>query len=479
MDEIAQRLESFVSRHGLLPGEQSVLVACSGGADSLALLVSLRQCFPGMRIGCAHFEHGIRGAASLADMEFVRDQAAGLGIPLHAGRGQLQEAVDGVPGHNLEAEARRQRYHFLHAVAEAEGYHWIALGHTADDQVETILYKFFRGGALASLAGMPAQRGRIVRPLLECTRGGIEAWLRARGYTWREDQTNLDCRYRRNAIRHAILPLISSYFPDVRRRILETGRDAALENSELAHSLSAWGIKTREEAGGAVSWPWRALQAAPRSLVLRLLSARLAEQADAGSLPRKGLYRMLETRLERESDAGGTLYSGRAGILMLYRARLYCYPPGDEGYRVPAPGVYPAGEGSLEYPWGRILVSQVPLPPDAGRNFFQEQAGQGIFWINRAACTDQSVLRAVRPADVLRLSGHKGRCVADLLSGSGVPLPWRASVLVLATDSGCDAVFVPALPRLGRIGTAACVTPETGLALRFEIVPRRTDAKEP
>lgn len=441
----------------------------------MALLVALRHAFPGMRIGCAHFEHGIRAAASLADMEFVQEEASRLGIPCYTAHGRLQESLG---KKNLEAEARRQRYRFLQSIATAKGYHWIALGHTADDQVETILYKFFRGAALASLAGMPVQRGRIIRPLLECSRVELEAWLSARGYRWREDQTNRDCRYRRNAIRHAILPLIGSYFPDVRKRILETARDAALENSELALSLSAWGIKTRELVGGAVSWSWRALQAAPRSLVLRLLAARLAEQAEADSLPRKGLYRMLEARLGDASNAGGTLYSGGAGLLLLYRSQLYHFPARDEGYRVPATDIQPVREGSLEYPWGRILISTLPVPAGAGRNFFQEQARQGIFWIDRAAGRDRLLLRAVRPTDTIHFSGHKERLVTDLLSETGVPPPWRASVLVLATETDCRAFFVPALPQLGRIGTAACLRADSGLAERFEIVPRKK-AEEP
>ncbi|HPH02995.1 MAG TPA: tRNA lysidine(34) synthetase TilS [Spirochaetota bacterium] len=472
MDVIVPKIDAFMRRQGLVFDEQSLLVACSGGADSVALLVALARMYPGVRIGCAHFEHGLRGDASLADMAFVRETAGRLGIPFHTASAEAGTIVGRAV--NLEAEARRQRYRFLESTAELEGYDWIALGHTADDQVETVVYKIFRGASLSALAGMPAVRGRIIRPLIGCRRREIEAWLTGLGYAWHEDASNRDCRFRRNALRQNILPLIEQSFPDLRTRILALAGDAASENRDLPRLLKAFGIETREEPGPAVSWDWGRLVAAPHSLVLRLVAARFSTQADSGSLPRKGWYRALEGWLEADRRRGGTLYHGAAGILALHKGRLFCHPPRATAYESRVSGMHPVVNGGvLGFPWGEIRSDLVSVPAGMGRNFFQAQAAQGIFWIDASVLLQSPVLRAVHATDRLHVSAGSRQFVADLLSGAGVPGPWRASTLVLAGETGCDAVFVPALPHLGRIGATVMLGAESRQALRLEVVQRR------
>ena len=138
-------------------------------------------------------------------------------------------------------------------------------------------------------------------------------------------------------------------------------------------------------------------------------------------------------------------------------------------------------DGSLSrFPWGEIRSALSPVPADPGRNFFQAQAMQGIFWIDAAVLEQGPVLRAVHAGDRLQVSADSSVLVSDLLSGAGVPGPWRSSALVLTGKSGCDAVFVPALPHLGRVGVAVMLGAETGQALRLEIVQQRIgEAEEP
>jgi tRNA(Ile)-lysidine synthase len=206
------RVAEFIARHcmfdpGMLEAGQRVGVAVSGGADSVFLLHALRELgYRGLNV--IHVEHGIRGAASLADAEFVANLARDLGLPFHLRRADVP-AIDG----NLEQAAREVRQAFYAELIASRTVDRVATGHTRTDQAETVLYRILRGSGLAGLSGiLPVTREGLVRPLLEIDRGGIEAWLRQRGIAWREDETNRDRSYARNRLRHEILPLLREGF---------------------------------------------------------------------------------------------------------------------------------------------------------------------------------------------------------------------------------------------------------------------------
>lgn len=153
--DVGAAVRGFVRGHrlGPLPG----VAAVSGGADSVALVRALHQ-VGGRPLTVAHFDHGLRGADSDADAAFVLDLAAQLSLPFRLGRGKLGS----VPG--VEAEARRQRYAFFAEVAAEAGADWVAVGHTADDQAETVLHRLIRGTGLHGLRGMGAIRPHPLAP---------------------------------------------------------------------------------------------------------------------------------------------------------------------------------------------------------------------------------------------------------------------------------------------------------------------------
>src|SRR5262245_5064280 len=152
-----------VRRHGLLRGGETVLVAVSGGPDSVALLDVLVQLAPGLgvRLAVAHVDHGLR-AESGDDAEFVRALAERLGVPFHLERVHVRK---GPPWEGLEAEARRARHAALELRAGAVGATRIATGHTADDQAETVLMRLLGGAGPRGLAGIAPVRGLYIRPL--------------------------------------------------------------------------------------------------------------------------------------------------------------------------------------------------------------------------------------------------------------------------------------------------------------------------
>ena len=471
MDAIVRRLREYVRVYALPKRGESVLAACSGGADSIALLLVLHELRDalGIRLACAHYEHGFRGEESLSDMRFTAECAARLGIPFHSEHGNLGALLQ-EEGGNAQELARSRRYAFLERVRRAEGYDRVALAHTADDQAGTVLYKFLRGSSISALAGMPASRESVIRPLLFARRREIEEYLRARGQSWREDSSNEDLSYRRNLLRRIILPELEKHFPALPRHLGELAHEAGDLVRDLDALAHARGLAAREETGG-VSWPLQALQAAPPALARHVLSQRLAEQVHrASDLPGRAWYCAYEKRLARRDGEGGLLYHGAAGTVYIHRGRVYCLLPRAESFYQILTEEYVLAEGDFSFPWGKLRIRSSELPAGAGKKFFKEQVLRGIFWLNAAALRERIVMRAARSGERVRLAGGLSKKAADLLAEAGVPLPLRRTALVFAFEKGSAvALFVPAMLMYGRVGSALHVQEESP-ALRLSFV---------
>ena len=210
-----------------------VLVAVSGGADSVALLLALRRLVPAgleRRLVVAHAEHDLRAAAP-ADRGFVVALAETLGLSCVWRRVAVR---DDVGDEGLEGRARRLRYEFLAETALAHGARHVVVGHTADDQAETILQRMLRGTGLAGIGGMSAARELVpgvslLRPLLGVRREAVRGFLESIDQSWREDASNADVRHARNFIRHEVLPRCASGpFPAAAESLVRLGHQASL-----------------------------------------------------------------------------------------------------------------------------------------------------------------------------------------------------------------------------------------------------------
>ncbi len=182
------------------------VVAVSGGADSVALLRGLLEVGVGP-LSVAHFHHQLRPEAD-ADAAFVRDLAAAHAVPFDFGTADVRAA-----GGNLEATARRLRYAWLREVAAARGATWLATGHTANDNAETVLHHLTRGTGLDGLRGVAPVSGNVVRPLLTVTRGEVLAYLASLKQSFVTDPTNFDPSLTRVRIRGELLPLLETFNP--------------------------------------------------------------------------------------------------------------------------------------------------------------------------------------------------------------------------------------------------------------------------
>lgn len=262
--------------------EVSVLIAVSGGADSVALLRALAAIEgatqgPG-RLCVGHFNHQWRGAESDADAEFVARLAVGLGLKCNVGRPDAAlPPMSSSHGDSREGRARDERYAFLQRTAEEIGARYVVTAHTADDQAETILHHILRGTGLSGLAGMrPARElgpaATLVRPLLAIRRAEVLDYLAALGQDFRTDATNADVRYTRSRIRHDLLPRIESEIqPNAVDAICRLGQLAGEAHDILAAEAAALVARHVISGPARVTIDCRGLEAEPAYLVRELL----------------------------------------------------------------------------------------------------------------------------------------------------------------------------------------------------------------
>jgi len=227
-----KRVRNDDSRYGLLKRRSSILIACSGGPDSIALLhilIFLRDKL-GLRIGVAHVNYGIRGSDADSDESLVESLCHKFGIHffvLHASANRKRN----------EETLRNIRYRFFEEVREREAFDSIATAHTEDDQAETFLMRLLRGTGPEGLASMRPRNGRIIRPFLGIAKRDILDFLRKEGIAFHEDVTNRDTTILRNRIRHELLPLLENgYRPGIRKTLARTAGIFAKEFPKAAGS---------------------------------------------------------------------------------------------------------------------------------------------------------------------------------------------------------------------------------------------------
>ena len=197
-----------------------MLIALSGGADSVALLLMMHE--RGEAEAAAHCNFHLRGEESNRDEQFVRDLCQKLGVRLFVKHFNSEEEAQRT-GESIEMAARRLRYDWFEALRKAHGFSNVAVAHHRDDNAETILLNLVRGTGLRGLTGMESERPGVVRPLLNLSRRDILNYLQARHQPFVPDSTNADTHFRRNKLRHEVLPLLAEMNPNVVRTLNDMG----------------------------------------------------------------------------------------------------------------------------------------------------------------------------------------------------------------------------------------------------------------
>ena len=262
-------------RTNIKPGDR-ICVAISGGADSVALLLTLHAANTtpreslGVGLSAVHIHHNLRGEEANADQQFVEDLCIGLDIPLHLHHADIPTRVaearaQGDP-ETIEEAARNARYEFFNTLIASGHADSVLTAHTLDDQAETVLIKLLRGAWTEGLSAIhpvvTLQKGRVLRPFLNTRRADIESFLKSINQPWREDSTNTDTSFTRNRVRHELLPQLRTFNPNLDQTLANLAELAREEETrwqtELARVLPQLLLPGKPVRGGG-----RAVSTAP------------------------------------------------------------------------------------------------------------------------------------------------------------------------------------------------------------------------
>ncbi len=445
-------------RGGILSGERLV-IALSGGADSVALLdllLRLRE-ERGLRLLAAHLDHGLR-ESSAQDGEFCRAFCEARGVEF------VLERTDPRPlarktGTGLEAASRQLRYEFLDRLREARGFDRVCTGHHRDDHLETLLLWLFRGTSPAGMEGIRARTVDRLRPLREFSRAQIREYLKWRELQWREDESNTSADFRRNRVRHELVPLLNEIFDE--------GAPERLGNfAEHCATLAAWLAEQAEEARATLNREpeppldpaacellhrpgFCALQEPVQLEILRHI-ARELEPAGPQHWNRENLLRLREFALK--APVGSRFPLAQGGWLVIDRDQLRFQPPG----------------ASAEADRDSMRLSVELLPAEGvettmtARNCTQIDADKIHGNLN---------LRCFRPGDRMRVEGMPGRKkVAELYREHGVPADHRDSMWIVEDEEGIVWTVGVATSQHCRITSA------TQRVLRLSLQPQKKES---
>jgi tRNA(Ile)-lysidine synthase len=414
MTDPVPTLKNFLRQPALARGPKRLVVACSGGADSVALLVAAAQAGPalGWDVAALHCQHGLRGAAAKADAALVEGLCGGQGLRL------LRFDAKLAPGPGTEARARAWRRRCYAQAAEGSGARLVLLAHHARDQAETLLLNLARGagskGAAAMLALAPLEGCvgvRLGRPFLGLLPQDLRRWLKGKRVAWREDASNLDQRLARNRVRHAVLPQLEAINPRAVAHL-------AAFSADLACRKAAPGL---EAALG--------LDRAARARVLALLKRGHGSTdlgggrqllVSAGSLHLKG-------GVFGGRDASGPAWAFSPGSRAAEDASVEA-PLAAEAPQCAAEAVE-LGLGPTE--WGAWSFQLKP-----GRAEARKLGQASAYWFSPALLGAGARLRAALPGERLRPFGFNGsRLIRDILADAGVPA-WQRPLWPLLEARG-------------------------------------------
>ena len=456
------RYRRLAERVGLNP-EDPVVIALSGGADSVLLLELAHRATPRPKITAVHVDHGLRGEESDLDAAYCAKLCAERGIPFIRRRVHLDPEPSG-----LEARARTARYGALAEEVERLGAKCVLTGHHADDHLETLLMRWLRGTALEGLAGLKpkvrlslgARDIVVVRPLIDMRREEVQQLLSSEGISWREDSSNQDERFTRNKVRHGLLPTVEAACGEDGLRNLRAFSQAVegLESDLASHTahlhwappLHVAALRSLETAHVGGTLKRGPLLSIPRPLRRRALWRLLSEGTGTG--PRREHVDNILTALER--GRCGRFGLPKGWLLQLRSSTLHLLPPRDhhaltaqmssthgqsplpfdarEQLSLPSEGLRLGVPGSIELPDGRAISSELMEGGISG------EVPRSPVTVEVDADSVEGDLRVRFPAPGDRfypLGAPGSRRLSRFLADAGVPREERSRVpLVFSND---------------------------------------------
>lgn len=418
-------------------GSRKVLAAVSGGPDSVALLLVLLQLREhlGVELVVAHFDHQLRPNSN-RDLVWVRDLCKNFDVPFFSGEGDVTLAAAD-QGTGVEDAARRMRYGFLSFVAGKEGVDTIATGHTADDQVETVLMRIIRGTGVRGIRGIlpvgevPGGSGaqRLVRPLLELHRGDTLRLCQEAGIAPLHDPSNDDLRYTRNHVRHETLAALRAVNPDVGEALI--GLAASAREAFEGLEKQSFAVQPHERLPIGAIFEASKLAALPGEALILLVER---ESSFFKREPEVNRTRVENLRSVLTSGAGEVAFGDIVVEVSCGQARIG--PPLLEGDPFEERVLNVPG-ATIATPW-RVTVATSTLPVVDG-------AGYGR--VDSATFRGALRVRPLAPGDRIRLNGME-RKVSDVLVNEKIPA-WERLGLIAIADSATVHAVIGASKELG------------------------------
>ena len=472
--DLPEQVRRSAERHGMFQPGQTVVVAVSGGPDSMALLHALHHLCNVWSISlvAAHLDHGFRGGESAADAEYVRAFCARIQIPVHIAFEDVPALKKRLHLSSQEA-ARRARHEFLRSVALEVGAERIALGHTRDDRVETILLNILRGCGPDGLEGFPPVRFPVVRPLYDTARSDTHAYCAANGLQPRMDASNESRNYRRNRLRLDLLPTLAEHFnPRIDEALLRlsnlvTDEKALLDElADTALSRSAL-----DQGSDKIVLDAAKLNAEPIALRRRVLRLAIQQvRGDITNLNASAVERLLDAALWGEhaafdlpqGESEPCRISAGTGFLSIERIKPAVAEAPD--WEVPLPD-----EGRVDLPTGEAIEIRRFDTVDEARSAYRQAIaasgrvsdGRDALLLRLSGVRLPLSARSWRKGDRMRPRGLNGsKKLQDIFVDRKIPVGRRWAFAVIAetpidsrrNDTAVDDLAVGAGGILGILG---------------------------
>lgn len=433
MDDLVRQTAEYIAQHRLAKLNHRVLVAVSGGVDSVVLLDILSRL--GYELGVAHANFGLREEAD-DDQEFVKQLAAQYGAPFYSKKFRTK-TENQKTDESLQMTARRLRYAWFATLQELHRFDRLATAHQQDDQAETLLLELFRGRGFPLYRGIPTQRGTVIRPLLHSPKARLVAYAEENGLHWREDATNATTDYLRNHLRHDTFPSLVRLHSNPSRQLvrkLEHYRQqfAALEDYfDQLHDTCV-----RESADGPVV-DLTALSTHPVSTVRSFLNHYFNVRLGLNAEQTAQAVRLKDQQVGRRLELPNLEIIRERNELVVVRPQKNAAPFVADKQRESARELQfhvrdlPV---TLSLNGTEVRINRQRIRPGA-------MPPRGLDWLSLEKVQFPVTLRTWRPGDKLQpLNGPGTQKVSDLLTNAKVPTAVRPFSLVLVDAAGVVAV---------------------------------------
>jgi len=438
---LEQHLLAFILRNRLLTGGQRLVVAVSGGPDSVCLLYSLYNIRHelGIKLHVAHLDHRLRGAAAEADARYVTGLARRLELPATI---ESRDVPDYQKRHRLSPEeaAREVRYQFLAEVAKAAGARTVAVGHTRDDHVETVLMHLIRGSGTRGMRGLipenqwpsPKEKLTIIRPLLEITREETSAYCHKHNLEPRQDASNMSISPLRNRIRLELLPFLQKFNPNIAESLTRYTRLAADEDTFLEEETGKQKARVVKKEGANLIFDKAELLKLPKALQRQMLRSSIGELA--GEL-KDFEAKHIEDILDIMVKPAGKRITLPGGLIFTVEYDRYLL-----GFDSTALSPFPALTRDKEL----TIPGETVLPGwrvSAGIDNRREHQNSGNYSLaadfDFEAVGENAFIRPRRPGDRFQPLGmDQTKKVNEFMIDAKIPRAWRTRIPVVTTPAG-------------------------------------------